>query len=299
MDKKSILKKFLNVTSLMLIGILLIVFSIMYIETFSEGFFNENKNVIVSSIVFLVSFFIILSIIFFSLDNNFVFKISTVIFLTILLCVISLYFLKTSGILSKISNVTSLRNYVASFGASGVFVYILLQFLQVVVLPIPAFISTVAGVYLFGSFYASIYSLVGILLGSVLAFMVGRFLGYKVVKWLIGKETLDKWLLKIKNKDKIILTFMFLFPFFPDDVLCFVAGLSSMSVSYFLIMITICRIISIFFTTYSVSGAIIPYTTWWGILIWITIFILTIILSLYLYKNGEKIQKFFKKTRKK
>ncbi len=298
MDKKSILKKFLNVISLMLIGILLIVFSIMYIETFSEGFFNENKNVIVATIVFLVSFFIILSMIFFSLDNNFVFKVSIVVFLTILLSVVTLYFLKISGILSKISNVTSLRNYVASFGASGIFVYILIQFLQVVVLPIPAFITTVAGVYLFGSFYASIYSLVGILLGSILAFMVGRFLGYKVVKWLIGKETLDKWLLKIKNKDKIILTFMFLFPFFPDDVLCFVAGLSSMSISYFLIMITICRIIAIFFTTYSVSGAIIPYTTWWGILIWITIFVLTIILSLYLYKKGDKIQKFFKKMRK-
>ena len=120
-------------------------------------------------------------------------------------------------------------------------------------------------------------------------------LGYKVAGWMVGKETLDNCLKSVKNKDKVVLTFMFLFPFFPDDVLCFVAGLSSMSTLYFSIMITVCRIISVALSAYSLNGNIIPFNTWWGIVLWIVVFALTALLSIYLYKNGDKIERYFKK----
>ena len=118
--------------------------------------------------------------------------------------------------------------------------------------------------------------------------------GYKVAGWLVGKENLDKGLELVKGKDKVILTFMFLFPFFPDDVLCFVAGLSSMSVPYYIVMITITRIINIVVSAYSVNGSIIPYNTWWGILLWIAVFILVAALCYVIYKHGDKIENFFK-----
>ena len=110
----------------------------------------------------------------------------------------------------------------------------------------------------------------------------------------MGKENLDKGLELVKGKDKVILTFMFLFPFFPDDVLCFVAGLSSMSVPYYIVMITITRIINIVVSAYSVNGSIIPYNTWWGILLWIAGFILVAALCYVIYKHGDKIENFFK-----
>mgnify|MGYP003293739262 CR=1 FL=1 len=124
-------------------------------------------------------------------------------------------------------------------------------------------------------------------------------IGFKVVKWLIGEETLVKWLEKVKNKDKILLTFMFLFPFFPDDVLCFVAGLSSMSLPYFILTIIVCRFLSVFLSAYSLNGNIIPYTTWWGILLWAIIIALVIFITFNLYKNGDKITNYFNKRRKK
>ena len=206
--------------------------------------------------------------------------------------------MKVSGILDKINSIEGLRNYVASFGSSAVIIYILIQFLQVVILPIPGFVTMLAGVYLFGPFSASIYSLIGILLGSLVGFFTGRILGHKFVCYLFGEKTINAWLDKIKNKDKIILTFMFLFPFFPDDILCFVAGLSSMNALYFLVMITVCRVISVFTTTYSINGNIIPYDTWWGILLWIIILLITVVVAVYLYNNGDKIQNIFKKKRK-
>ena len=187
----------------------------------------------------------------------------------------------------------------ASFGYLAVVIYVLMNVLQVVVLPIPGFIAVATGVALFGALKTSIFSYIGIVVGSLIAFFIGRVLGYKVVVWLVGEESVKKWLKSIKNKDKLILTFMFLFPFFPDDVLCFVAGLSTMSTLYFIFMILICRLISVVITSYSVHGSIIPYNTWWGILIWVVIGVLTVILTIYLYRNGDNIVKRFKKRKRK
>ena len=175
--------------------------------------------------------------------------------------------------------------------------FILIQFLQVVVLPIPAFITVGAGVLLFGPLKGAIFSCIGIILGSIVAFFIGRIFGFKVAKWLVGEDSLNKGLNIIKGKDKIILTFMFLFPFFPDDILCFVAGITTLSPSFFIIMIIITRIISVFASSFSMNNNIIPYDTWWGILLWVIFILFTLLSMVLICKKGNKIQEFF--TRKK
>ena len=191
-----------------------------------------------------------------------------------------------------------MRAYIESFGSWAVVLFILLQFLQVVLLPIPGFITVGAGVLLSGALKGAIYSCIGIILGSIVGFLIGRVFGYKVAKWLVGKEGLDKGLKTIKGKDKVVLTFMFLFPFFPDDILCFVAGLTTVKVKFFLVMIVITRVISIFVSSFSMNNNIIPYDTWWGILLWILFFALTIVLTVLIYKKGDKIEQFFKRNKK-
>ena len=86
---------------------------------------------------------------------------------------------------------------------------------------------------------------------------------------------------------------MFLLPIFPDDVLCFVAGLSTMSWKFFIVLQLIARSFSVFATSYSLNGSIIPYNTWWGILIWCLIGIAIIALFVLLFKKGDKIEKWF------
>lgn len=299
MDLVNYFKIVLNFILVFLIGVFAILFSILYLSTFVGGFLFINKRAIIIIITACVCIISISALIFSLTDNKFIYKFSLLILGLFLIIVLSLYLLKIFGILDKINSIQALRNYVASFGYMAIIIYIFLNFLQVVILPIPGVVSVATGVALFGAFNSSIFSLIGIVVGSIVAFYIGRILGYKVVSWLIGKESLDKWLKNIKNKDKIILTFMFLFPFFPDDVLCFVAGLSSMSSSYFIIMIIICRIISVFTTAYSLNGSIIPYTNWWGILIWSILILLTILTTVFIYKKGDKIQEFLNKFRRK
>lgn len=289
------LKTILSYSVIVLLGAASVAFGLMYVEITGVKFLIENKEIIEGLFISIIGVLTILSIICQIANHNFVYKLTflTLAFMTAALAV--LYIVKITGFWDKIGSVEALREYVSGFGAFGVIIFIIIQFLQVTVLPIPGFITISVGVLLFGAFWGTVYSVIGIVSASVVAFFIGRVFGYKVASWLVGKENLDKALIMVKGKDKVVLTFMFLFPFFPDDVLCFVAGLSSMSVPYYVIMITITRIINIAVSAYSVSGSLIPYNTWWGILIWVAVFAVVAFLCYLIYKHGESIENFFRK----
>ncbi|HOJ81403.1 MAG TPA: hypothetical protein PLG72_11200, partial [Clostridiales bacterium] len=73
------------------------------------------------------------------------------------------------------------RDWLNSFGWKGVLVFIGVQVLQVVVAAIPGEVTQLAGGYLYGTFFGTIYSLAGIVLGSVIVFYAARLLGYPLV----------------------------------------------------------------------------------------------------------------------
>ena len=204
-----------------------------------------------------------------------------------------LYALIATGFFSVMRDKERLEEYLERSGSWMGVVFVVLQFLQVVILPIPSTVTVVAGAALFGPLVGSLLSLLGIVIGSLVAFLVGKYGGTRIGYWLVGKETLEKWLERIKGKDKLLLTAMFLLPVFPDDVLCFVAGMSSMSLWYFLAVITISRVLAIFTTSYSIT--LIPFDKWWGLLIWGILGVLVIILFVVLYKKSDAILGWFEK----
>lgn len=206
---------------------------------------------------------------------------------------IFLYILIRTGFFEIMRDEERFEAFLERSGKWMAVLFVVLQFLQVVILPIPSTVTVVAGAALFGPLVGSLLSLLGIIIGSLVAFLVGRYAGYRVVAWLVGKETLDKWLKKIKGKDKLLLSAMFLLPVFPDDVLCFVAGISSMSLPLFLGIIVVSRIAAIFTTSYSVT--LIPFNTWWGLLIWAVLITLVVVLFVFLYKKSDAILEWFAK----
>lgn len=201
--------------------------------------------------------------------------------------------MQKTGLFYVIRSEELFRDYMRRAGALMPLLYIFFQFLQVVILPVPAFVSTAAGVALFGPFKAALCSFVGIVSGSLVAFFIGRKIGYKAVAWMVGKDDLDKWLKKVKGKDNFLLTAMFVLPLFPDDILCFVSGLSSMTWQYFVVMITLARSVGIAATCYSVN--FIPFNTWWGVLIWCALIALIAVSFVAMYKNLDALNDFFKR----
>lgn len=258
----------------------------------SYTFINEHRVALIWSVFALLVAMYIAYVLFYIFEKTAAHRL-------ILLCFICgdilgaiFYGICASGIILKITSVDALRDYIDDFGAWMPVLYVLFSFLQVVVLPVPGSVSVAAGVALFGVFESIIYSFIGIVLGSVVAFAIGRVIGYKAVCWIVGEDTLKKWLEKLKGKDYLILSLMFLLPMFPDDVLCFVAGLSSMSWSFFIIMIAVTRLISI--TTTACSFNFIPFNTWWGILIWVLMALAVVAAFVLVMKYSDKIDKFLK-----
>lgn len=285
-----------SVTIIIVFAVLTLIFFYLYINE-TAGYLYRNRIVFSLAVTMLIAIFTSVSIVFQLQDKSFVYRLCLLMLIMASIVLIILYLLKISGFWERVDSVEDMREFIASYGSLAVIMFVSIQFLQVVILPIPGIISIGAGVALFGVVKSGIYSFIGIMLGSLVAFFIGRLLGYKAVKWLVG-DGIDKTLNTVKGKDKIVLSFMFLFPFFPDDILCFVAGMSSMSVRFYLIMITLTRLISVLFTVVSMSGYFIPYNTWWGLTIWAIIFIITIIIAVIVYKKGEKIESFFANRRK-
>ena len=267
----------------------LFVFGLLYD---SIDFINEHRTLLVSLVMGLMFIVMLCSLIFYIFEFKSLYRLAICLIVCLLILSGIFFAVCATGFIKDMTSIEALREYIESSGNWAVWVFILFQFLQVVILPIPSTVTVMAGVALFGPLKCSLFSFIGIFIGSVLAFGIGRWLGYKVVSWIVGKEDLDKWLKKIKGKDYLILSIMFLLPLFPDDVLCFIAGLSSMTWGYFLVMIFVTRALSITLSAYSFDT--IPFTTWWGILCWALIISAVVALFWLVCKYSDKIDWFIK-----
>jgi uncharacterized membrane protein YdjX (TVP38/TMEM64 family) len=133
-------------------------------------------------------------------------------------------------------------NLVKSFGPYSVFIFIVLQILQVIVAPIPGEITGFLGGYLYGSVLGTIYSSVGLTLGSWVAFMLARWYGYPFVERIVTASILEKYNRFMKHQGVFISFMLFLIPGFPKDCLCYIMGLSRMNTIAFIIIATIGRL---------------------------------------------------------
>jgi len=86
----------------------------------------------------------------------------------------------------------SLAHIFESYGAAKSGVFVLLQLLQVLVAPICGQVMGLLGGYVFGFWYGLSLSLVGLMLGSLLAIGIGRVLGEQIVRKLLPHVVLSR-----------------------------------------------------------------------------------------------------------
>jgi len=135
-----------------------------------------------------------------------------------------------------------LKGFIRSFGAYSPLAYILLQIIQVVIAPIPGGAIEFLGGYLFGVKAGFIYSMIGLILGSWVAFGLARIFEKIAVEKFVSEETRKKFDYLIEHQGAILSFILFLIPGFPKDALCYLLGLTPMHFGIFLIISTIGRI---------------------------------------------------------
>ncbi len=149
-----------------------------------------------------------------------------------------------------ISHGDKLRDYLQSLGNRSIFVFILLQVVQVVIVIIPGEAVQIAGGFVYGTFMGTVYSLAGIFIGSVIAFFLVKFVGYPVLKLFVPKRQLEKFnFLFSSPKADIILFILFLIPGLPKDILTYIAGLTPVRNLKFFAIIMTARLPGIFISS--------------------------------------------------
>lgn len=147
-------------------------------------------------------------------------------------------------------------NYIIRIGIWGPLIFILIQAIQVVLPITPGAFGCVVGVIAFGPFYGFLYNYIGIVIGSIAAFLLSKYYGVQLVKNIVKPKTFNKyigWLEKGKKFEKLFALAIFM-PVAPDDYLCFLAGTTSMSLRKFITIIIFCKPCSIFLYSLGLTG---------------------------------------------
>ena len=163
------------------------------------------------------------------------------LFLTVLLLGGGALLLWRTGFFASVTSLDSMRAYIGRFAPYSHLVFFLVQLLSVIIAPIPSNVTALAGGVLFGMWPAFLLTLAAITGGSMLVFWLGRTLGRSFADRLVSKKVSDKYLEVIKRKRDVFLAMAFLFPFFPDDLICILAGLTDIPPLRFFIIVLAAR----------------------------------------------------------
>lgn len=198
-----------------------------------------------------------------------------------------------------------IKPLVEQAGWFGYILYILIQVTITTLLcfvPATTFTFTLMSTQIFGVTTGLIISIIACWISSIVMFLVGRYGGTKLVDWLIGKEDREKAQKMISDRATVLVPVMLACPFFPDDALCMVSGMTKMNLGYFSIMSLLTRSIGITATALLGNDATINYIksalgtnyVLWAILINLLLFDIYVI-----WKLSGKLEQIMKKRREK
>lgn len=141
----------------------------------------------------------------------------------------------------------SMEEFIRSSGWVAPILFVFIQIVQVVFPLIPGGASCLAGVILFGPIGGFIYNYIGICTGSIANFFLGRFYGRPFIRSITKPETYNKYIGKIEKGRRFeIFFFLSIFlPGFPDDLICMLAGLTTMTFRRYLFLLLVGKPVSI------------------------------------------------------
>ena len=167
-------------------------------------------------------------------DTKRIFQVTTILG-TLFLIGLILYFL-SQGYFTDSTKLQTLLNQTGIFAP---LLFILLQIFQVIIPIIPGGASSALGIVAFGPIWGFVYNYAGLVIGSILAFLLVKRYGKTFILKVCDQKTYDKyigWLDKGKKFDRFFAAAIF-FPCAPDDILCMIAGLTSMTLKKFSMII--------------------------------------------------------------
>ena len=164
--------------------------------------------------------------------------------LGLVLCAVLAVLAWHSGLLTSQQ---AIADFIQNAGIWGPAIFLVLQAVQVVIPILPGGISCLAGVLIFGPWPGFLYNYLGICIGSMAAFLIARHFGRPILNNIFQQEQLEKydqWMQSRRHLCRWLANAIFL-PVAPDDLLCYLAGTTSLPFKTFTAIIWLCKPFSI------------------------------------------------------
>lgn len=174
---------------------------------------------------------------------------------------------------------------VRAAGAWGPLVIMALTIGQTIVAPIPGQAVHFVSAYIFGFWPGMLYSWIGQVLGAALAMLLARYAGRPLVERLVSPQLLARVDRAVAGRGVSFFFLFFLIPGLPDDVLCFVAGLTPLPLRVLIVLSAVARIPGLIGAAWlGAYAAALPWPVW-------LVFALLSILALYfMWRYGARAQ---------
>jgi len=183
-------------------------------------------------------------------------------------------------------NRAQLEAWLAKLGAWGPAGIVIAEVLQVLLAPVPGQVVGLAAGYLYGVWGGAALCMAGLMVGTLLAVWLARRLGRPFVERLAKPEQLARLDAYAKRHGAFAFLVIFLLPFLPDDVCCFLAGLTPLRISQVLIAALIGRAPGVIVST--LIGAQAHALSWEQ---WIAIAAASLVLAVLFYFYQDKLER--------
>ena len=197
-------------------------------------------------------------------------------------------FLAATGFFDSVRSLEDMRTYVEQFQPYSYGVYFVVQLASVVLAPIPSNVTSLAGAALFGMIPAFLLTYGAVAAGSALVFWLARLLGQPFVERFVSRKDMEKYMKLVERKQDVFFAMAFLLPGFPDDILCFLAGLTQMRFRRFLALVLLCRPWGLFVSC-AVGGNALQLPPW----VLVALCAAGIALFLLAMKYGDRAEEWF------
>ena len=185
-----------------------------------------------------------------------------------------------------------LKETVRSWGWMAPLVFIAIQAVQVIISPIPGEITGPVGGALFGTWLGLFYSTIGLTIGTLFCFWVGRKWGEPLVRPWLSEHHWNQMNFVLEAEGAIICFILYLVPGFPKDIVSYLFGISPMPFWLFAVVSTVARIPGTWVSSY--FGAHVAEQQYIYAIAFMAI-VIALCLPLYYYR--DRILKRFHKPR--
>lgn len=157
-------------------------------------------------------------------------------------------------LMSLLMNRDQLVASVRSWGVFAPLLYIILQVVQTVVAPIPGQVVGSVGGFLFGV-WGILWTSIGTLIGCYIVFRLARRFGRPLLEKIFKKSAIEQFDFVLSSKGtSLILLAIFLLPGFPDDMVCYLAGMTKLPIRRLMLLLILGRMPTIILTNFLGAG---------------------------------------------